>query len=245
MKKKISTFAIVGLLIVGVTVFSGCTGDTEYTLTIEIDGEGTVEVDGEEIEDGWTGTYDDGTEIDLDAIPDDGWELEEWNGTDETGDSITITMDDDKDITADFEAPAASIDDVDIHPVEIDGELEDELYCDDIREDGHAYYKGSERPHPDDPDDTLPPEHNYSEELFVTVYDEDGNEMDGVDVELSGAGVESVGTTNDTGQAALSLDGLHLTPGEDNAKLEVEATADGLIGSETAEASIWVLRGES
>ncbi len=136
----------------------------------------------------------------------------------------------------------ASINNVEIRDVEIDGELEDELYCDDIREDGHAYYKGSERPHPDDPDDTLPPEGNYSEHLIVTVYDEDGNEMPGVDVELTGAGVDSVGTTNGTGQVELSLDGLHLTPGEDNAKLEVEATADGLIGSETASASIWVRR---
>ena len=136
----------------------------------------------------------------------------------------------------------APINNVDISRVEIDEELEDDLICDDIREDGYAYYKGSERPD-EDGEGTIQPEEGYSEYLVVTVYDEDGNEMPGVDVEASGAGVDSVGTTNGTGQVELSLDGLHLTPGEENNQVEVEATSDGLIGPETATATIWVIRG--
>ncbi|MEF8835299.1 MAG: M14 family zinc carboxypeptidase [Candidatus Thermoplasmatota archaeon] len=73
-----------------------------YDLMINIEGEGTVEVDGEEVEDGWTQEYVDGTNVTLEAIPDDNWEFYEWKGTD-TGEEITITMDEDKEITAVFE----------------------------------------------------------------------------------------------------------------------------------------------
>jgi len=72
-------------------------------LTIDIEGEGTVEVDGEEVEDGWTQKYEEGTELTITAEPDEGWEFIGWTGTDETGEEITITMDEDKEITAVFE----------------------------------------------------------------------------------------------------------------------------------------------
>ncbi|MFP4142822.1 MAG: InlB B-repeat-containing protein [Thermoplasmata archaeon] len=74
-----------------------------YELTINIEGQGTVEVYGEEVEDGWTQEYVEGTELTLEAIPDEGYEFDEWTGTDQTGDEINITMDEDKDITAHFE----------------------------------------------------------------------------------------------------------------------------------------------
>ncbi len=136
----------------------------------------------------------------------------------------------------------APINNVDIGRVEIDGEMQDDLTCDDIREDGYAYYKGSERPDPEDEGESISPESDYSRNLTVTVYDEDGNEMPGVDVEARGAGVDAVGTTNVSGQVELSLEGLHLAPGEEDAQITVEATADGLIGPETASDTIWVVR---
>ncbi|MBS3781328.1 MAG: hypothetical protein KGY68_01825 [Candidatus Thermoplasmatota archaeon] len=74
-----------------------------YELTINIEGEGTVELDGVEVEDGWTQKYEKSTEVTLEAIADDEWKFGEWQGTDETGDSITITMDEDIEITAVFE----------------------------------------------------------------------------------------------------------------------------------------------
>lgn len=74
-----------------------------YELTINISGKGTVIVDGEEVKDDWTGVYKEGTEVHLEASPDDGWEFDEWQGTNETGKEITITIDEDKEITAVFE----------------------------------------------------------------------------------------------------------------------------------------------
>jgi len=78
------------------------TDKTTYELTVNIDGEGTVEVDGDEFDHGDSDTFIENDDVDLVAIPDDGWEFDEWDGTDETGDSITITMDEDKTITAYF-----------------------------------------------------------------------------------------------------------------------------------------------
>ncbi len=74
-----------------------------YGLTVNIDGEGAVEVNGEEVDNGWTGTYENGTEIEIVAISDDGWEFEGWVGSDETSEEITITMEENNEITAVFE----------------------------------------------------------------------------------------------------------------------------------------------
>jgi len=79
------------------------TDQESYELEIKIEGEGTVEVDGTEFDDGDTDTYLEGTSLTLEAIPDVGWEFDEWQGTDETGESITINMDEQKSITAHFE----------------------------------------------------------------------------------------------------------------------------------------------
>ncbi|MFP3872642.1 MAG: InlB B-repeat-containing protein, partial [Candidatus Aenigmatarchaeota archaeon] len=76
----------------------------EYTLTINIDGEGTVEVNGEEVEDGWSQDYEADEEVTLTVEAADGWQFVEWTGDHEgTEEEITITMDSDKEITANFE----------------------------------------------------------------------------------------------------------------------------------------------
>jgi len=71
----------------------------KYNLTIEIEGEGTTDpVEGNH-------TYYDGEVVVIEAIPDEGWYFEEWTG-DYTGteEEINITMDDNKTLTAVFEA---------------------------------------------------------------------------------------------------------------------------------------------
>jgi|GEM_PF-2307197 len=85
--------------------------DTEplkYELKVNVEGEGTVEVDGEEIVDGTTFVYRNGTEVDLKAAADEGWIFDEWTGeidsvADPKSAETTITMYDDYEITAHFE----------------------------------------------------------------------------------------------------------------------------------------------
>ncbi|MBS3790023.1 MAG: type IV pilin, partial [Candidatus Thermoplasmatota archaeon] len=77
----------------------------EYSLTIDFEGEGSVNVNDEEIEDGWTSDYEANTQIELEALPDDDWYFDKWTGDgleDEKREEITITMDENKSITANF-----------------------------------------------------------------------------------------------------------------------------------------------
>ena len=70
----------------------------QYELAIDIDGEGSVEIDPDQEE------YEEGEEVTLTADPDEGWTFKEWTGDyEETDEEITITMDQDKTITAVFE----------------------------------------------------------------------------------------------------------------------------------------------
>ena len=69
----------------------------EYDLTIDIDGEGSTDpAEG-------VHTYDDGEEVTVTATPDTGWVFDGWSGDSTSSDSeITITMDEDKSIVANF-----------------------------------------------------------------------------------------------------------------------------------------------
>ncbi len=79
--------------------------EIESLLRINAVGEGTVEVDDKEVTElPYEERYEDGTEIDIKAIPDDGWYFEEWTGDVESSDKeITVTVDENKEIIANFE----------------------------------------------------------------------------------------------------------------------------------------------
>ncbi len=75
-----------------------------YPLTLEIEGEGSVGVDGEEVETPYMEDHEEGTEVTLKSAADDDWEFVEWTGDYESEESeITLTMDQDYEITAVFE----------------------------------------------------------------------------------------------------------------------------------------------
>ncbi len=83
---------------------------TYYDAEVHVDGEGTITAKWLDKEEVITGhetfvNIPEGTEVTLTAQADTGWEFIEWQGTDETGEEITITMDEDKTITAKFEKP--------------------------------------------------------------------------------------------------------------------------------------------
>ncbi|MBS3817576.1 MAG: hypothetical protein KGY76_08455 [Candidatus Thermoplasmatota archaeon] len=73
-----------------------------FNLTLNIDGNGAVEVDGQDVEDGWTQEYEEGANVTLTATADDGYTFDGWDGADKTGQEIEVTMDSDKEITATF-----------------------------------------------------------------------------------------------------------------------------------------------
>jgi redox-regulated HSP33 family molecular chaperone len=75
--------------------------EIEYTLTIQIEGEGSVD---EAIVQARTTDYTSGTIVELTAVPEDGWEFIRWEG-DLDGDEnpSQLTMDSSKEVTAVFE----------------------------------------------------------------------------------------------------------------------------------------------
>ncbi|MFO7793046.1 MAG: hypothetical protein R6W73_08750, partial [Candidatus Saliniplasma sp.] len=74
-----------------------------YTLTVDTDGDGSVEIDPNQEE------YEEGTQVNLTAVPDDGWTFKEWTG-DHTGTEteISVTFDGNRTITAVFEEDSES-----------------------------------------------------------------------------------------------------------------------------------------
>lgn len=80
-------------------------------LTIGIEGQGSVEIKGQEVRDGWTGAFEENEDIDLIAVAADYWDFAGWEGSYEGGDEeITITMDEDKAVTAHFEEQTYTLD---------------------------------------------------------------------------------------------------------------------------------------
>jgi hypothetical protein len=71
-------------------------GGTTYTLTMHKVGSGSISPG--------NGTYNEGESVTLTAAPDEGWEFVNWTGSiNRTSKTVTITMDGDKDITANFQ----------------------------------------------------------------------------------------------------------------------------------------------
>ncbi|MEF8835149.1 MAG: M14 family zinc carboxypeptidase [Candidatus Thermoplasmatota archaeon] len=84
--------------------------EEKYDFTINIEGDGTVEVNGKEVEDGWTKEYEEGTNVTLKAIANDHQEFLQWRGDvpeyDEERKEINISINSDKTIKAIFEGEA-------------------------------------------------------------------------------------------------------------------------------------------
>jgi len=96
-----SAFVVIPGQVVEAAERSETLQETSYTLTVNIEGEGTVEIDPDQDE------YEEGTEVNLKAIPDEGVDFAYWENApaqvvDATESEIEITMEDDYDITAHF-----------------------------------------------------------------------------------------------------------------------------------------------
>ncbi len=121
-KRKLLPIALIGILLIGI----GCIGpfaedevdddeengvpengvpenetdeEVKYSLNVETTEGGIIEIDPDKEE------YEEGEEVTITATPDMEWEFSEWTGDYEgTEEEITVTMDEDKEITANFEA---------------------------------------------------------------------------------------------------------------------------------------------
>ncbi|MEF8874017.1 MAG: hypothetical protein V5A88_05025 [Candidatus Thermoplasmatota archaeon] len=68
-----------------------------YDLTITVEGEETVDIVPEQDE------YESGMEVNITAVAEEDWEFVGWTGVDETDEQITITINEDMDLTARIE----------------------------------------------------------------------------------------------------------------------------------------------
>jgi len=84
-----------------------------YELTINFEGEGTVEVDGEKFEAEEEYLYKEGSEVELEAIAEEGWRFRKWTGDYQSEERVIIvTMDETKNITVLFEEKEKSIQEI-------------------------------------------------------------------------------------------------------------------------------------
>ncbi|MBS3782705.1 MAG: InlB B-repeat-containing protein, partial [Candidatus Thermoplasmatota archaeon] len=124
-----------------------------YELTVNTVGEGSVDVEPEKME------YEHGEEVNLTAVPDQGYEFDGWTG-DYTGseDNITITMDSDKEITAQFEIKTYELTvntvgegSVDVEPEKMEYEQGEVVNLTSVPDEGHEFiewtgdYEGAEK----------------------------------------------------------------------------------------------------
>jgi len=76
---------------------------SQFTLNLAGSGNGSVTVDGEVAVLPWSGSFDCGTQISLEAVPDSGWTFIAWSGDlSEDENPTTIVLDRDTSITAEF-----------------------------------------------------------------------------------------------------------------------------------------------
>ncbi len=113
-----------------------------YNLNLKVEGQGSVDIEPDKDE------YEPEEEVTLTVQPDEHWYFEEWTGDHEgTEEEITITMDEDKEITAWFEEQAYTLDvtiegqgSVDIEPDKDEYEPEEEVTL-TADPDEHWYFK--------------------------------------------------------------------------------------------------------
>ncbi len=72
----------------------------EYSLTVSATSGGTVSSEG--------GTYEEGTEVTITATPAEGYEFVGWEGSDSTNETLTITLNSNQTIQAQFELNSSS-----------------------------------------------------------------------------------------------------------------------------------------
>ena len=72
----------------------------KYTLTVTSDDGGSVSSNG--------GSYDEGTSLTITASPDEGYEFIGWTGSDETSSTLTLSLNSDTNITANFQKIAST-----------------------------------------------------------------------------------------------------------------------------------------
>jgi len=96
------------------------------TLSLTKTGSGSVRVDGTLRSLPWSGQFATGSSVQLQAVPDAGWEFDDWSGDISTGTNpFTIIIDGDKDITANFtEMPTLSLTKTGSGSVRVDGTLQ-------------------------------------------------------------------------------------------------------------------------
>ncbi len=191
-------------------------GET-HELTLDIQGEGEVEVSPDQEE------YLQGTEVTLTAVPEDDWRFVEWTGDAEgTEEEVTITMDEDKEITAAFEEVAYYTLNVDVEgegTVEIDPDEEayiggTEVTLTAIPDEGHEFVEW------------IGPHEGTEEEITVL--------MDG-DKEIKAVFREEVDryelTLNIDGEGTVEVEGEEVKDGEtleieEGKEIELEAIPD-------------------